>query len=247
MSSLLKNHPFAVNAFFDSSTVLTYAAPKEQLQKFIPDCLELDTFNDKWGFVACAMVQTKQLRPKGFPKFLGNDFFLIGFRIFVRYHTSWGKRLRGLYIIKSETNKKKMEYFGNLFTHYKYTTTDIQQKLEGKTTIISSAKSNFNIRIAHTAEETTALPRDSPFSNWKEARRFAGPLPFTFTYNEPKKEVLIIEGVRTNWKPTPLKILNHSIAFVERLNLEGIVLANAFKVEQVPYSWKRGKIDIWKP
>lgn len=246
MSSFLKNHPFAVDAYFNSSTVLAYAVPKEQLQQFIPECLELDTFDDKWGFVACAMVQTKNLRPKGFPKFMGNDFFLIGFRIFVRYHTSWGKRLRGLYIMKSETNKKKMEFFGNIFTHYKYTTTDIQQNEIGGITELYSKKSDFNIRIDNTANEVE-LPINSPFSSWKEARRFAGPLPFTFTYSEPKKKVLIIEGVRSNWKPTPLKVLDHSFSFIDGLNLEGLELANAFKVEQVPYSWKTGKIDIWKP
>ncbi len=27
------------------------------------------------------------------------------------------------------------------------------------------------------------LPKGTPFGNWKEARRYAGPLPFTFTYN----------------------------------------------------------------
>lgn len=81
----LKNHPFPVEAFFESSTVLTFAVPKRQLQDLIPECLELDTFKEKFGFIAVAMVQTKNLRPKGFPKFLGNDFFLIGYRIFVRF------------------------------------------------------------------------------------------------------------------------------------------------------------------
>ena len=78
MFSSLKNHPFAVEAFFESSLVLTFAVPKEQLQTYIPECLQLDTFNDKWAFIAIAMVQTNDLRPKGFPKFMGNNFFLIG-------------------------------------------------------------------------------------------------------------------------------------------------------------------------
>jgi uncharacterized protein YqjF (DUF2071 family) len=246
MRSFLKNHPFAVEAFFDSSTVLTYAVPKEQIEHLIPECLELDTFDDTYGFVAAAMVQTKHLRPKGFPEFMGNDFFLTGFRIFVRYRTSYGKRLRGLFIIKSETNKKKMEFFGNIFTHYKYTTTDIRQKITTETTEISSVKSKFKILLDNTIEEVE-LPKNTPFNNWKEARRFAGPLPFTFTYNKPNKEVLIIEGVRSNWKPQPIKVLEHSISFIDSLLLEGVVLANAFKVEQIPYSWKSGKIDIWKP
>lgn len=127
MFSFLKNQPFAVEAFFEYSLVFTFAVPKEQLQHLIPKCLELDTFNAKWAFLAVAMVQTKGLRPKGFPKLFGNVFFLIGYRVFVRYTSNAGKTLRGLYILKSETDKRKMEFFGNIFTHYNYTTTDIQQ------------------------------------------------------------------------------------------------------------------------
>tara|TARA_R110002020_G_scaffold97708_2_gene233159 strand:+ start:4653 stop:5087 length:435 start_codon:yes stop_codon:yes gene_type:complete len=126
----LKNHPFAVEAFFKSSLVLTFAVPKEQLREYVPDCLELDTLHNKWAFIAVAMVRTTGLRPKGFPKFMGNDFFLIGYRIFVRYRNTAGKRLRGLYILKSETDKRKMEFFGNIFTHYNYTTTDIHQEIQ---------------------------------------------------------------------------------------------------------------------
>src|SRR5688572_6346184 len=127
MFSFLKNHPFAVEAFFESSLVLTFAVSKEQLQNLIPECLELDTFDQKWAFVAAAMVQTEGLRPKGFPKIFGRNFFLIGYRVFVRYTDGAGKRARGLYILKSETDKKAMEFFGNIFTHYNYATTDIQK------------------------------------------------------------------------------------------------------------------------
>lgn len=59
--SFLKNHPFAVEANFESSLVLTFAVPKEQLQNLIPECLQLDTFEDKWAFLAIAMVQTRDL------------------------------------------------------------------------------------------------------------------------------------------------------------------------------------------
>lgn len=74
----LKSHPFAVEAYFDSSVVLSFAVPKEQLIHLIPPCLELDLLNEQYGFIAVAMVQTRKLRPKGFPAFMGNDFFLIG-------------------------------------------------------------------------------------------------------------------------------------------------------------------------
>lgn len=244
MFSFLKNHPFAVEAFFESSLVLTFAVPKEELRQFIPECLVLDTHKDKWAFIAVALVQTTDLRPKGFPKLFGNDFFLIGYRVFVRYTNTKGKRLRGLYIIKSETDKKKMEFFGNLFTHYNYTTTDIQQVKKGNANEINSMQSNLKIEFEE--NENVSLPEHSPFTDWKEARRFAGPLPFTFAYNKEKKEVLIIEGVRENWTPAPIKINDYSTSFIEDLNLKGVVLANAFIIKNIPYYWKKGKIETWK-
>lgn len=245
MLSNLKNHPFAVEAFFESSLVLTFAVPKEQLQQLIPACLELDTFNNKYAFIAVAMVQTKHLRPKGFPVFMGNNFFLIGYRIFVRYTNNAGKNLRGLYILKSETDKRKMEFLGNFFTHYNYTTTDITQTHSGSTRLYESVKSNFKVSV-DLADENVPLPVNSPFTDWKEARRFAGPLPFTFRFNAETKEVLIIEGVRQNWVPKPIKVIDHNFAFLDSLHLENAVLANSFIINNVPYHWNKGKIEIWK-
>ena len=246
MFSFLKNHPFAVEAFFESSIVFTFAVPKEQVQQLIPTCLELDTFNNHWAFIAVAMVQTKALRPKGFPRFLGNDFFLIGYRVFVRFTNQKGKRLRGLYILKSETDKKKMEFFGNIFTHYNYTTTDINQSRQNGLTEINSGQSDFKVKFEISNGENIALPEGSPFTNWKEARRFAGPLPFTFTYNPANKTILIIEGVRENWEPIPIRVAEYNFAFINDLKLSEVRLANAFVIRNIPYYWKKGKLEQWK-
>jgi hypothetical protein len=244
MMPFLKNHPFAVEAFFESSIVLTYAVPKDELQKYIPECLELDVFNDKWAFLAVALVQTKDLRPKGFPKFMGNDFFLIGYRIFVRYTNSKGKKFRGLYIIKSQTDKKKMEFFGNIFTHYNYTTTDISFLENDNKIEIKSEKSDLTIKI-NKSDSEVILPINSPFADWKEARKFAGPLPFTFTYNSVTKKILIIEGVRQNWTPKPIEVEVAKISFLNTLDCSKPILANAFVINNIPYFWKKGKMEQW--
>ncbi|WP_440134823.1 DUF2071 domain-containing protein [Chitinophaga sancti] len=238
---LLKNHPFAVEAFFDYSIVLTFAIPKAQLAALIPPCLELDTLHDQYGFIAVAMVQTKHLRPKGFPKFMGNDFFLVGYRIFVRYTNRAGKRLRGLYILKSETDKKKMEWLGNFFTHYNYTTAAIKQTKSGNMQTIASPDFKVSLDLA---AENVPLPAGSPFADWKEARRFAGPLPFTFQYNAATKKVLIVEGMRENWTPSPLQVMDQQFSFLAPYN--NAVLANAFIINNIPYQWKKGKLETWQ-
>jgi hypothetical protein len=246
MLNFLKDHPFAVESFFDTSLVLTFAVPKEELQHLIPECLTLDSFNDTWAFIAVAMVKTNSLRPKGFPQFLGNDFVLTGYRIFVKYVTSEGKRLRGLYIIRSETDKQKMAFLGNIFTHYNYRTTDIKFLRHDGIICVQSKKSDLQIQVKE-GDEGSSLPQGSPFKDWKEARRFAGPLPFTFTYNPESREVLIIEGVRQNWTPKPVEVVEAKVGFINTLNLKNAILANAFVIHDIPYYWKKGKKDPWKP
>jgi uncharacterized protein YqjF (DUF2071 family) len=246
MFSFLKDHPFAVEAFFESSLVITFAVPKEQLRQRVPECLQLDTFNDKWAFIAVAMVRTKGLRPKGFPRWAGNDFFLIGYRVFVRFANQAGKNLRGLYILRSETDRKRMEILGNVFTHYRYTTTDIHYDRQNGITEVSSNKSDFRIRIDTKDDKSRALPAGSPFGDWKEARRYAGPLPFTFSCNAADRTVLIIEGVRENWEPMPVTVLEQHFSFLDDMKLQNVRLANAFIIRNIPYYWRKGKIEQWK-
>lgn len=243
MNNFLKNHPFAVKSHFKHSLVITYALPITLVKSQLPPCFEPDTFNNAFGFAAVAMVQTESLRPAIFPAFLGNNFFLTGYRIFVRYTTSEGKRLRGLYILKSETDKAMMRILGNLFTHYNYNLTDIHFNKDGPSIAVLSNHSNISVKAE--VHANVLLPQGSPFQNWKEARRFAGPLPFTFTFLEKNNEVLIVEGQRENWTPQPAEILEANFGFMENRFKGEYIMANAFYVENIPYQWKKGKLDQW--
>ncbi|GAB3010772.1 hypothetical protein GCM10027051_10910 [Niabella terrae] len=248
MFNFLKNHPFAVEAFFERSIVLSFAIPKAEAAALIPECLLPDCLEDQWAFIAVALVQTRNLRPRGFPRWTGQDFHLTGYRVFVRYTNPAGKRLRGLYILKSETNRRRMEIAGNLFTHYKYTTTDIQTTTHPDGSFhIDSAGSGFRLSVSPEGNEPPALPEGSPFPDWKTARRFAGPLPFTFSYDKVSRKVLIIEGVRQHWRPEPIGIKDYHFPFLTGLPISSPRLANAFVVRSIPYYWKKGKKEIWHP
>lgn len=243
------DNPFAIQAFFDHSVVLTFAVPKQDLLPLIPKCMDLDTFQDKWAFIAVAMVQTKKLRPKGFPAFLGSDFFLVGYRIFVRFTNKNGKKRRGLYILKSETDSKRMEILGNLFSRYHYSTIDVKQEKIEDDLLITSQKAPFQVRFNKEKQAVPAdrqeisLPPTSPFPDWKEARKFAGPMPFTFTYLPKKDKVLIVEGVRSNWTPRPIEVKHYDFPFLQQLKLPESILANAFILENIPYYWKKGILE----
>lgn len=245
MLAWLQTHPFAVEAFFRHSLVLTFAVPKVELQALLPAPLVVDSFDDDWGFIAVAMVQTRHLRPQGLPRWLGQDFFLLGYRAFVRYPAATGKRLRGLYILRSETDQRRMSWLGNLFTHYRYHTIDIKQHLRPGSLRVQSRQAGLKVEIQlPTDGATVPLPPQSPFADWAAARRFAGPLPFTFSV--VGNQVIVVEGVREHWQPQPVAVTEAQVGFFEQLPFSKKLLANAFLVRGIPYSWKKGRVETWQ-
>ncbi len=245
MLSFLQTHPFPVQAYFERSLVLTFAYPKAQVQALLPPYLTLDTWHDEWAFVAVALVQTRGLRPQGFPAALGNNFSLAGYRVFARYRTSAGKRLRGLYILKSQTDKRRMALLGNLFTYYNYETVPMTFRSEEHQLTVSFGSAAVTVAVGAT-DETVALPPHSPFADWQEARRFAGPLPFTFAYHAPARSVVIVEGMREHWQPVPVTVTKLHVPLLASLGLgSGGIVASAFLVQNIPYRWKKGRLDLW--
>jgi hypothetical protein len=241
----LRNHPFEVDAHFEFSLVLTYALPAEVLQPMLPAGLELDCFQERWAFVAIAMVQTKQLCPTRLPSFFGRDFFLIGTRLFVRFPTADGRRLRGLYIIRSQTNRAAMRILGDVFTRYRYDMIDVD--VVQQTSLLQVKAGAFDVEVDASAmapdeADVSQLPVGSPLSTWKDARRFAGPMPYTFSAL-PDNKMLIVEGVRQQWQPRPVRVVRAEVPFFAERQLPTPQLASAFVVENVPYHWKAGRIE----
>lgn len=243
MTTFLQRNPFAVEAWFDFSLTLTFAVPRDELAALLPACLEAESFDDRWAFIAVALVQTRHLRPAGLPRFCGQDFILAGFRHFVAYRARDGRRLRGLQIIRSETDNRRMVFFGNLLTPYSYTYTPLKMERHDGVYHASAEANGFAISASPAQEDHLALPEGSPFTSWKDARRFCGPMPFTFSHDASRNRMLIIEGVREHWKPAALNVHHHNIPHLARLGFTETRLACAFMVRDIPYRWKRGRYE----
>jgi hypothetical protein len=246
MLSRLRHHPFAVEAFFRWSLVLTYAFPQRILAPLLPAGLELDTYGE-WGFLAIALVQTENLRPKGLPRALGRDFFLSGYRLFTRFARPGKQSLRGLWILRSDTDRRAMVTLGNVFTHYGYRLAQVEAVREGSRleVAVRTRECEADLRVVADLTGTSVLPTGSPFRSLDDARSFAGPLPYTFDADAASKKMLVVRGLRTAWDPLPVQILSHDASFLSRPELAGGTarLANAFYVEDVPYAWKPGVLE----
>jgi hypothetical protein len=52
--------------------------------------------------------------------------------------------------------------------------------------------------------------------------------------------------VRENWIPKPLNVIDYDFSFLNDMQLQDTRLANAFIIENIPYYWKKGKLEQWK-
>jgi hypothetical protein len=193
--------------------------------------------------VAVALVQTEALRPAGMPAALGQDFFLAGYRVFTTFTAPGGRRLRGLRILRSDANRARMVTGGNLLTHYNYhRCTAHLVETGGRIRVdVETADHGGDVRLT-IDRANPALPAGSPFASVRDARRFAGPLPFTFDFEAETHAVIAIQAARANWRPEPVSALVERLSFFDQPAFRGCmpVLAAAFHVSDIDYRWERG-------
>lgn len=241
----LQRHPVPMTCHFEHCLVVTFALPAETLEPLVPPGLTVDTYDQRWGFLVIALVQTRSLRPAFLPAWTGRDYALTGYRIFVRHRDWAGRTRRGLYILRSDTDKRSMQIGGNLLTHYRYQLADIS---------IAAAADRLHVRVAtpgaqadlHVVAclsgERAQLPPSSPFRSRPDARRFAGPLPWTFDHEPETDSIIMIHARRTAWDPRPAAVEVKTCTFLDRppLAAAGPTLASAFHVADIDYGWERG-------
>lgn len=231
----LLKHSFPVAAHFDWALAVTLSAPASDLAPLAMPGLELDTLRDQ-GFLAVACVQTRRLRPAFMPTQVGVDFFLVGYRLFVRFSSPSGKSYRGLQILGSETDRWLMVLGGRWLTYYKYRHTATQViREEGQLHVSTSSGLDIMVRLG-----ASNLPPESIFKDWKEARYYAGPLPYTFGSEDQGRTIVRVEGVRTHWNPRPVMPVSVRAPFLNGLLPSHPIPASAFLVEDIDYRWKRG-------
>lgn len=241
----LKRHPFPVVATLDRVVAVSFAFPGNVLGPMVPDGLEIEEY-EGLGFVTVALVWTRGLRPAGFPSWLGQDFFLAGYRIFTRLRDESGRRMRGLKIIGSETDKRQMVWLGNQMTGYNYRQVKVRAESEGTTTRIHAIRGDGGTTLDLSFDDHRGeidLPAGSPFPDWRTARRFAGPMPFTFS-PEDDGSFVVIEGSRADWTPRPVALKEWKVSLFDEAPLKGVtpLAANAFSVDDIAYRWQRGRI-----
>jgi len=240
----LKRHPVPIRAHFRHSLVLAYAFPRDVLAPLVPPGLELDAYG-RWGLVAIGVVQLEGLGPTWAPPSVGGPHVLTGYRIFVRHHDAAGRMRRGLHILRSDADRRSMVWGGNTLTHYRYRHAAIRVHDEpGRLEVeVRTPGAEADLHVVADLAHPAAVPLGSPFADTADARRFAGPLPWTFDYEPETNSIVMVRGHRSAWRPTPVDVDVKQLTFLGHRQFGGAtaVLANAFYIRGIDYRWDRGR------
>lgn len=228
--------PFSIKARFDFFLVLLYAVDLQKAKELLAAPLVHEEHNGK-GLMAVAFVKTTHFRPAFLPSWLGMSFTLTGFRHMASYRRTNGKMIRGLKIIRSFTDKKIMVKSGAGLSEYQFQYNPVTVRTEGSQIKIEGT--GIKITAKESGGREIPLPDHSVFESWVYARKFAGPLLYTFEIN--KKEISITEGSRHHWQPVPVEIIEAETPFFDEAPYDKLepVLSGAYLVKNIPYSWKK--------
>lgn len=246
-ASRLKRHPIAMAGRLRQSLVLAYALPSRSLAALVPPGLELDTYEGS-AFVAIAVVKVERLRPTGLPERLGRDHLLTGYRVFVRQRLGTGRWRRGLHVLRTDADGRLLVAAGNLLTRYNFRFAGIRWLQSGDRLEVRvgtrDRQADLHV-IADLGSGPAPLPLGSPFTSTAAARRFAGPLPWTFDLEPPTGSLVLVHDRRGGWEPRSVAVAVRTCTVFQGFlggSLGGAEprLANAFHVGDVDYRWERG-------
>lgn len=243
----IRRHPLPIETHFKHSLVVTWAFAPQDLEQFLVPGLKLDTYTNDAGesfaFAAVAMVDLDQLRLAGMPRRLSSSHVMTGYRVFCTMQTASGTTMRGLRILASQTSNLPSSLGANLTTRYHYST--VQAKVTNAYDVLNfSVTSRDGVADLDVSAHLNdaRLPESTPFDNAHDARRFAGPLPYTFS---PDPEgIVVVKSDRTDWYPTPVAVDIAKATFFDHGPFEGVdkTLANAFHLADLDYGWRPGEL-----
>lgn len=253
----LQRHPLPMESHFKHSLVVTWAFEPAALERFLVPGLELDTYTDRtgdrWAFAAVAMVDLDALRVTGMPRALSSAQVMTGYRVFCRMdrprHGATGTTtMRGLRILGSQSTSLFGAVGANLTTRYHYRKVEAMVTVTDRrlrflvTTPDGSADLDVSARL-----DDAALPADTVFASAADARRFAGPLPYTFSPDPDG--IVVVKSDRSGWTPEPVAIEVAEATFFDRGPFAGVPkrLANAFHIADLDYGWRPGELHRVDP
>ncbi|KQR92441.1 hypothetical protein ASG01_10995 [Chryseobacterium sp. Leaf180] len=224
-----------IHGYIERRILINFTAEPHVVQNILPKPFRPKLFNNK-AIVGICLIRLKDIKPKGFPDFMGINSENGAHRIAVEWDED-GETKTGVYIPRRDTSLKLNALVGGRIFPGKHEQADFEVKeAEGKYHV--GFTSTDGTQIVIDAAETDVFPSGSVFKTLDNASQFfeSGDLGYSPNRNT-------FEGLRLkaySWKVRPLNVQSVKSSFFEDPEIfpaGSIQFDNALLMTDIEHEW----------
>ncbi|WP_295128826.1 DUF2071 domain-containing protein [uncultured Chitinophaga sp.] len=224
-----------LHGVIDRRILVNFAADPDVVARVIPAPFRPKVYNGK-AIVGICLIRLKQVRPKGFPGFLGIASENGAHRFAVEWEED-GVTKEGVYIPRRDTSLRLNALVGGRLFPGKHYLADFDVK-EGDGNYHVAFNSSDNTQISIDAKETDNFSSNSIFKTLENVSSFFEKGAVGYSPNGAKYEGMKLQTLK--WEVTPLEVSQVRSSFFENRDLfpEGSVqFDNALLMKKVVHEW----------
>ncbi|MGV4413151.1 DUF2071 domain-containing protein [Chryseobacterium sp. T1] len=225
-----------IHGIIERRMLINYVADSEVVRKILPQPFLPKLYEGK-AIVGICLIRLKDIKPKGFPKFIGINSENGAHRIAVEWVEN-GELKEGVYIPRRDTNLKLNSLVGGRVFPGKHYYAKFNIKEEDENYHLDFTSSD-NTTIEIDAKFTDKFDEKSIFKTLENVSTFFEKGSIGYSPNGKNFDGLKLETY--NWKVKPLKVDNIKSSFFENENIfpkGSIKFDNAILMENIEHEWK---------
>jgi uncharacterized protein YqjF (DUF2071 family) len=237
--------PFDTDTTWAEAVAVNVRIEPAALRRLIPEVFDLDLY-EGWAFVSLTASRLKDFGVGWLPRALRVNFYQATYRAHVTYTDFRGRKMRGCYFVRSETNARLMSLTANLLPEFRAhacSTYPILMVRNGDhllLTVDSGADpAGKVVLVLDTGHCLPAMPKSSVFPSTQAAYDFLVDFYDAFSYDPESGDVFILRIERGDWNIRIVEAVDHYLGyFADGPFPPGTTqLDSVFYFTDVPYRW----------
>ncbi|QDP86503.1 hypothetical protein FNJ88_13420 [Chryseobacterium sp. SNU WT5] len=228
-----------IPGYIDRRILINFTADPKSVEKIIPFPFRPKIYKDK-AIVGICLIRLKDIKPKGFPDFIGVKSENGAHRIAVEWDEN-GETKSGVYIPRRDTSLKLNAFVGGrLFPGKHYLAKFNIQEANGNYHI--DFKSSDDTETSIDATETKLFNQNSIFETLENASKFFENGDLGYSPNKDKFDGLRLKAYK--WEVQPLEVSNVRSSFFENEEIfpkGSVTFDNALLMSNIEHEWQSEK------
>jgi Uncharacterized conserved protein (COG2071) len=213
--------PFETNTIWAEAVCVNIRVRPESLRQLVPPSFDLDLYQE-WGFISLTASRLREFGVGLLPRALRMNFYQATYRAHVTFTDFRGRKLRGCFFVRSETNSHLMSLTANLLPEFKAhhcSTYPMLMVRDGDHFILTvdtgDDPAGKVVLVLDTSCPQERLPASSCFPSRAMAYEHIGEVANAFSLDPDTGDVLILRIERGPWQFCIPDVIDHYLGYIQ--------------------------------